>query len=193
MKTIILINGPKRGGKDYSATLLTEILKERINVRTLSFAYPLKKIMADTFGITLDELEEYKNSALRLVTEESNGYQKDISNFRLILQRFGTEGMKPQFGDGVWSNLLLSKILDNSDEQIILVPDFRFNIESEIIKSSNYRVLTLKIRNDDKVNSDTHPSERELDDYDFDCVIDNTGYSKFLEQKLQEFVKEYDF
>ena len=196
MKTIILINGPKRGGKDYSATLMTEYLQSKDQeVRSLSFAYPLKKIMADTFGITLDELEKLKNDKEPLFKEipKLDGYDyTQVTDYREILQRFGTEGMKPQFGESVWANLLLSKILDDGKPGIVLVTDFRFNIESAVIKSSNFRVITLKIRNDDIDTSDGHASERELDEYDFDYEIDNTGYSKFLQKKLEEFVMEHD-
>lgn len=193
MKTIIMINGAARSGKDYTASLITKIIEEKEQeIRTLSFAYPIKKIIADTFDITLETLDKYKNDRLRIIAEDSSGYQEDISDFRILLQRFGTQSMKPQFGEAVWSNLLLSKILDDGKPGIILVPDFRFNIESDIIKSSNYRIITLKVENDDITSTDSHASERELDDYDFDYHIDNTGYCKHLEQKVQEFIDKHD-
>jgi len=195
MKTIILINGPKRGGKDFSANLLIEKLNEKIRTRILSFAYPLKKIIADTFGITSEELDKFKNDKEPLYREipKLDGYDYEkVTDYREILQNFGTEGMKPQFGVSVWADLLLSKILDSDEPEIILVPDFRFNIESAVIKSSNYRVITLKIRNDDIDTTDGHASERELDDYVFDAVVDNTGHSPYLSKRLDEFIVEYD-
>lgn len=193
MRTIILINGLKRSGKDHTAGILREKLGEE-DVQTLSFAEPLKQVVADTFGITIEALETLKNDSTPLFTEEAkiNGmeYYK-FTDFRTILQRFGTEGMKPQFGEAVWANLALSKITEDYS-RFVIIPDFRFNVESAVIKSSNYRVITLKIRNDDLPTADLHASERELDDYDFDCSIDNTGYSKYLEQRVDEFIKEFD-
>ena len=193
MKTVILISGPKRGGKDYTASMLEEKLKEHETIQNLSFAYPIKKIMASTFDISLEELDTLKNDKEPLYTEvpKLDGYDyKEVSDFRLILQRFGTEAMKPLFGEAVWANLLLSRILDDTKPGIVLVPDFRFNIESEIIKSSNYRVITLYVRNDGIDSSDSHASERELDEYVFDYEINNTGYTDNLERQINTFIKD---
>lgn len=193
MRTVILINGLKRSGKDHTAGILREKLGEE-KVQVLSFAEPLKQIVADTFDISIAELEELKNKSEALFLEEpkihGHEYYK-MTDFRTILQRFGTEGMKPQFGEAVWANVALSKITENFSEYVI-IPDFRFNIESDVIKSSNYRVVTLKIRNDDLPTADLHASERELDDYHFDHEIDNTGYAKNLDKKVEDFIKKFD-
>lgn len=190
MKTVILINGAKRSGKDYTAELLRTKLNDTL---TISFAGPLKEVVADTFGISTEVLDMYKNSGekLYLRTPKLSGESFEaITDFRTILQRFGTEGMKPRFGEAVWANVAATTIHE-TESGTILVPDFRFNVEHAIINSVGCRVITLKIRNDDIDTTDSHSSERELDNFNFDYTIDNTGYTPYLGNKVDEFIKEF--
>jgi len=171
MKKFILINGKKRSGKDFFARLLqSEFQKLGKTSEVMSFADPIKDIIAMTLGISHDDLDNLKNNEENLLAN-INGQQRIISNFRLILQNFGTEAMKKHFGENVWPNLLLEKA-NNTDADFIIVPDFRFLCENVT------GGITVKIRNGDVQNSnDNHRSENELNDYVFDYELDNTGYS----------------
>jgi len=195
-KTIVLINGKKRSGKDFSASMLEEKLDSTLK---LSFATPLKQIVADTFGITLEALEEFKNNHteydIKCMAYPNNQPQVNFltTDFREILQRFGTEGMKPVFGTDVWAKIALD-LVKESKEEVIIIPDFRFNIESDVIKNNPFgiNVVTLKIKNDDvDGGEDLHASERELDSYLFDYIIDNTGYSEDLSDYLDSFINTH--
>ena len=66
MKKLILINGLKRSGKDYTAELIEEIIGD---IGIVSFAEPMKKIISETFNISLEQLEDYKNDELGIYTE----------------------------------------------------------------------------------------------------------------------------
>lgn len=181
---LILINGKKRSGKDYFAELLAEELNnEGYSAEILSFADPIKDIIAQTFDISSEELDQFKNDAESIIVR-NGGNQKIISNFRLILQRFGTEAMKEYFGEDVWVQLLLQRA-NEADVDFVLVPDFRFEIEA--IDDG----ITVKIRNDEieKNCTDNHRSENELNDFIFDYTIDNTGY-KNITNDVQELVKQ---
>ena len=167
MQKIVLINGKKRAGKDYVARILQqELNKCGLTSCIESFADPIKDIIATTLGLTLSELDNFKNKKSLIVI---NG--KEVCDARLMLQRFGTEAMKSWFGDDVWAKLLYENI-KNIKADVIIVPDFRFNVE----KRKN--TFTLKVVNDnvDKACDDNHQSENELNDFKFDHVIDNTGY-----------------
>jgi len=185
---IILINGKKRAGKDFFAEKLQEELyKSQKTSAVMSFAKPIKQIIAATFGITEKELEDYKNDTenygIEINSYPNNQPQVTIeyTNFRKILQNFGTEGMKPIFGDAIWARLLKEKAMESSVDYII-VPDFRFLIE-------DIGDVTVKIINEDFDNSsDTHASENELNDFKFDYTIDNTGY-KNIDDQVQKFVQ----
>jgi butyrate kinase len=189
MVQIVLINGQKRSGKDYTAEKIQEELKHRgYKSVIMRFADPMKQIISSTFNISEEDLDEYKNEpdeyGIELKAYPNNQPPVTIgyTDFRVILQRFGTEGMKPVFGDDVWASLLYNKA-DTSDCDFVLVSDFRFNIE--------YRddTITLKIRNDeiDVDKSDLHASERELDNFEFQHTIDNTGY-RDTTKEVREFV-----
>lgn len=178
MQKIVLINGKKRHGKDHLARMLQSRLKaldQKVDI--MSFADPIKSIMAKTFDISRNQLEQFKNNPDRFLlyymhknkridgTFDSEKI-KEV-DFRKILQTFGTEAMKESFGDDVWVNLLKTRA-ERSDADFIVVPDFRFLTE-EISQ------CTIKIINDDIQSNDTHASENELNDFNFSYIIDNTG------------------
>jgi len=196
-KTIILINGKKRSGKDFSADILQDKLSSLGGADKISFATPLKQIIADTFNIPMEDLETFKNDV--------NGYgieckaypnnQPEVTflytNFRTILQRFGTEGMKPVFGKSVWADITYKNSIE-SDSKYIIIPDFRFYVEHDVFykpfKEGKIKLVTLKIENSDVEVDDAHASEKELDDFHFDYIIDNTGYTEHLPEYLDSFI-----
>jgi len=190
MSKIILINGKKRSGKDYTAEMLQDvIIADGKSCEIMSFAAPLKRIIAKTFGITLNELENYKNDTEKynylIQSKEENNSITILKNgnFRKILQIFGTEAMKEEFGEDVWVKLLYKQV-DESYADYIIITDFRFNIE---YKDDS---ITLKIKNDDMEDNDTHASETELNDFNFDYVLDNTGY-KLTKDDIINFYEKY--
>jgi hypothetical protein len=182
---LILVNGKKRSGKDFFAqTLKNELAKVGKTAEIMSFAGPLKEIIAETFDITLQELDDYKNDATPVGTIQRKMSGTDynaLTDFRLILQKFGTEAMKKWFGEEVWVKLLAERAY-KSTADFIIVPDFRFL--SEEIDGA----ITVKIRNADFDNAgDLHRSETELDNFEFMYAFDNTGYPN-IEPSVREFV-----
>jgi hypothetical protein len=170
MPKIILINGKKRSGKDFVASLLQEQLKFHNKTSDIiSFADPIKEIISTTFNINIGELNEFKNSEMPIVVDNS-----EITNFRSVLQKFGTEAMKKWFGSGVWVKLLKEKT-NKSKANFIIVPDFRFNCET----ISN---ITIKVKNDmvESAQVDSHDSENELNRFKFKYIINNTGYRNII-------------
>lgn len=194
MRNLILINGLKRSGKDYSAELLEEIIG---NIGVVSFAAPFKEIIADTFNISLEDLDDFKNdnTELYLRKAELDGYSHNaLTNFRVILQRFGSEAMKKQFGDDVWAVKGIQSAMEKENTWVI-IPDFRFIVEyEEALKQSKqkgFKLNTIHIFNDDLPPADLHPSERELSDNNFryDYEVDNTGRPDNIKEVLSDIVK----
>ncbi len=167
MSKIILINGKKRSGKDYLANKM-KLELNRLNYSTeiMAFADPIKEIIACTFDIDLNRLNEYKNNQTEIFIED--WHLRGDRNFRTILQRFGTEAMQGTFGKKVWVDLLKKKAHFTSCDYVI-VPDFRFIAE-------DIGDVTIKITNSDiEDTNDSHASENELNDFKFDYEINNTG------------------
>ena len=162
----ILINGKKRAGKDFFASLLyAELVRAGYTVAVLSFADPIKDIMSVALNCTHDELNEFKNNKAPIYIQN-----KHVSDARQVLQNFGTEAMKKYFGEDVWVNLLRSRA-EKTNADIIIVPDFRFFSE-HLPGSTTVRVLNRDISG----TSDAHRSENELNEFKFDYELDNTGY-----------------
>ena len=176
MTKIILINGKKRSGKDYFANELRKELESRgESAEIMSFADPIKNIITTTFGISLEKLDEFKNNPELYPIETVCRFMPqevilESTDYRTILQRFGTEAMKEYFGEAVWVNLLLERVAA-SESDFVLVPDFRFLCE-------DISPYTINIYNANTVNSgDTHRSENELNEFKFKYYVDNTDYS----------------
>ena len=186
MKKYIQIAGAKRSGKDTLAKLLTKYIP---NSKVMSFANPLKDIIAKTFNIDQVALDNFKNKPDRfkvLVIDTDEDAILAETNFREILQRFGTEGMKPYFGEDVWQKLLMQEA-EKSNSDYVIIPDYRF--PEETIQGA----MTVKVLAD-VCNEDMHSSERALDGFKFQKYIDNTvrkmdvleSQAKALAEDIQE-------
>ncbi len=177
--TLILVSGYKRAGKDFVSHLLQKQLRDSV---LYSYATPLKKIIADTMNISLEELDDYKNYGEYIFDSDS----KILTDFRSLLQTFGTEAMKPWFGDAVWSDVFMRQ---DFKSDYIIIPDWRFNTEYNEAKKVYRNVITLRIIDDNIVNTDPHPSETELDEFDFDYYIDNTRKDITVLDEIDKFIR----
>ena len=167
---IVLINGKARSGKNYFADKLKYSLTAAGRTsEIMEFSDPIKEIISDTLGISIDELNNFKNEPEKIsLVVSNNGAYKQLTNFRQLLQQFGTEAMMQQFGKHVWVDLL-EKRANKSDSDFIIVPSFRFPHEA-------ISPLTVHIKNDNIVSNDAHASENALNDFEFWETVDNTGY-----------------
>lgn len=187
---IVLISGYKRSGKDTTAKMMKEIIEDGTSqkVEILSFAEPLKQIIATLFDISVEELEDFKNDPVNNQLYMLTGYQnyERITDFRVLLMRIGNEAMKPIFGEDVWVKIMKDKIA-KSDADVIIIPDFRFLVEDAFKKTNS---ITIRIKNDNIKNTTKHASETELDNYEFDVILDNTGYKLTKEIIKEEMIKQ---
>jgi len=188
-KTIILINGQKRSGKDFSASILYDKLSVNNTLTKMAFADPMKNIISTIFGITLEQLDEFKNKPDKFKVKIEGYPEYEGVTFRQTLTRFGTDGMYPEFGEDVWADLFISKVKE-IESDVIIVPDFRYISEYKGALKTGHRVVTLFIKNDKCDTTDQHRSERELDDFKFDYTIDNSDYSKKLYTYLDSFIEQ---
>lgn len=175
MKNVILINGLPRAGKDTMA----DYLVQKYNYYKISFADELKNIICRTFDISRDELDYFKNEKVGLYYENN----LECINFRNLLQRFGTEGMKPAFGNSVWADILYNKI-KKSEHNNIVVPDFRFLCEYQ--NHDNLNIKTILVKDDRELPLEGHTSDVEL--YQNNFKFDYSLYNN----KTENFFKEID-
>jgi hypothetical protein len=165
MAHIVQISGKKGHGKSTVAELLKIELGERAKI--YNFADPLKQILAATLNISVEELEANKNL---------------LPQYRSMLQRLGTEGLKPIFGDDVWLKLAQKYCETLCVNCVLIIPDWRFKVEA--IEDS----LKVRIHRPSVPESwDSHASEIELDTFEgFDYTLINDGDVTTLLQKVKE-------
>lgn len=188
-KKVILIAGFKGAGKDYVARQIHDEVVDDYNVSIRSFAEPLKKIASILLETDLETLDEAKNKHWDIALD---GYV--VSDARLFLQRLGNEAIKPIFGNNVWANIMLRNIICAMSD-FFIIPDFRFMIEyEELVKNLDkdlYDIITVRVIDQNRVNTDLHASETELLDHDFkfNYILDNTGKTVNIKKEVHALVK----
>ena len=154
-----------------------------------SFADPLKQdVCMKVLGLTHEQCygtDEEKNSLTKYNWEDmsivwndgSPDFRRGAMTAREILQCVGTDIFRANFGEEIWVKATLNIIALESPE-VALVPDVRFRSEVEGIWSQGGHVIRLKRQ----LFNDSHASEVDLDDYDFEAIkrcfeIDNNDLS----------------
>lgn len=178
---VIQLLGQARSGKDWTASQLKAYFESQgKSVEIMSYAAPMKRIAAVLFGISLEQLDDFKNRSDKVSIEvydnenildkTSPSFQLE-TNFRTFLQRLGNDAIKPEFGDDVWAKLAKENIA-KSTADIIIIPDCRFAVELNEVGGT-----TVRIVNDLLPPPMNHPSELELLNYLTHYSLDNTDYS----------------
>ena len=184
---IIMLSGFKRAGKDFTANLIKEQLEAYgKSVTLLAFAAPMKRIIASTFGISLEDLERFKNEPEQFKVQmrgvdKSAEYIGD-TNFRSILQKFGNEAMKPEFGSDVWAQLADTKIREAGTDYIVIT-DYRFDLEYDYLKKKYPDITAVYIHNVNATSDDTHSSES-LPNKHPDAILDNSNQDASLNSEV---------
>jgi hypothetical protein len=203
MKQIIMLAGMARSGKDSLGKFLKQIDP---TIKLVSFAGPMKQIISDTMKIDLNDLEDWKNDGYALMHGIPPADQEDesfeLQTYREILQRFGTEAMKPIFGDDVWASVA-TKYIDNmfNFSDTVVITDFRFQAEHEylyeyyvnngVMDAEEVTITTVKVDRE-MPKGDTHISERDLDEWPFDYQIINDGSLEDLKDKANKLLEALD-
>lgn len=173
---IVQILGSSRAGKDWTAEQLKLAFESQgKSVAIMSYAAPMKRITATLFGITLEELDLYKNNPRDYhihVDNFADMLNINTTDFRVFLQRMGNEAMKSEFGSSVWADLMKTNI-SKSDVDVIIIPDCRFTIELETFPQA----VTVRVINRDLPPPMNHASETELADFEPDFFLQNTAQS----------------
>lgn len=169
--SVILLSGYKRSGKD----TIAEYLTEKHGYTQFSLASPLKDMVRKKYGLLKIHVDHqaYKEKEL----DKYPGWTpRDI----LILEGATARKVDPDF----WSRQLVRSILEQDCIRIV-VSDVRFPDEIEYIRHRlrGWGIRDVRvIREADSPTTD--PSERSLDDHQFDDYIRNTGTLEELYGKV---------
>lgn len=193
MKKIILINGFKRSGKDFSAKLFKKQLEKLgYNTEIMSMATPLKQMVCTQLEIPFEQGEDWKNNETNIIIDG-----RVISNFRRLYQMTG-DAIKALTSDSIFGQKVGEKFM-KSTADFVIVPDFRFDIELQGLLEAGVpsaSIYTIRIEgNRAQTPSRDHASEWDLLDRNhmFDATIYNnlSTTKEILSQNILQFLKEY--
>ena len=181
-----MIGGKKRTGKGSGTEYLKKLYETQgLTVDVISIASTIKEIIADLFDISIEDVEKYKNTPNKYWVEVMDKGELTLhqTDFRVLLQRLGTDVRNKYLGQTFWVRLAVDKITA-SKADIVLIDDWRFPFEyEEILKVFPTKTLiTLR----DTGTKDTHESETALDDFIADYTVRNSGTLEEYFAKLEK-------
>lgn len=172
---IIGLAGYKQSGKDTAAEMLKKEFRV-ISSHRIGFADAGKEECARILGCSLESLESKKSEPL----------------VRHIFQWYLTDFMKEKHGNDVWLRKMAEAInvLRNTKPLLIVIPDVRFQMESNWIHEMGGFVIKLE-RYDS--SDDMHVSEQEVSKINGDFTLRNKGSLNDLQREVKwisQFLKE---
>lgn len=174
MSKLIGLSGYARAGKDSVADVL--------GFRRVSFADPMRKALYALNPIVRWYDLEYWRVQDVIDKYGWDGYKKSpfAEELRSLLQRFGTEVGREQFGANFWVDqaMRLVETYRFQDFDVVLT-DVRFPNEAEAIRAAGG--VVWRVRRPNVFPANDHVSEVGLDDWPFDRFIDNNGSLEDLE------------
>lgn len=180
MKNRILgISGKKRSGKDtFYQVLNSMLMAPKVGVRRYAFA---------------DEVKVY---AQRYFHFPQNPTDEEKEEFRFVLQGIG-QMLREEVNKDYWVNVVLERIEAEREEfnfrgvsHIAVITDVRYTNEADVI--SGLGEVVRLVRPDFEDSSDTHASEVELDNYDFNQVIVNSGNKMDYINNIKTWVSKWN-
>ena len=159
---IFILSGKAKSGKNYVADIISDYYKNSIQI---SYAYYLKQY----------------------VKKISNWDGREETKPRDLLQSLGIDLIKK-----IDKELLIRRVMEDIKVysyfyDVIIVTDARLKEEVDIPKKI-FNCITIRINGSDNNLTDkqkNHITEIDLDNYNFDYVIDNTNLSKTKEEILK--------
>jgi len=172
---IIGLSGYAQSGKDTVA----ELLCLNYGYTRLSFAQPMRDAI-----YTLNPMVESGNRVADLVDEYGWDVAKANPEVRRLLQVFGTEVGRKQFGENFW----VQQAFDKIDTTKIVFSDVRFPNEAQEIQQYGGQVWRINRHNHTPVNG--HKSEHAMDNFMFKHVLYNDGTLDELSDEVFMLAKE---
>lgn len=199
MKTLILVSGKMRSGKNQFADYLKAHFESLgRTVETDLFAKDLKDNCCDDFAYMteqinaqIEKIKSYindENTKSReevikllndLTAKKENFYEDKTLITRLLLQTYGTQIFRDRVDENHWVNQVLKRF-SVTNKNVTIVTDARFENEVEWVKncvSETTPIIAIRINRDfNNNNLHQHPSETGLDTYkNWDYKVDNNG------------------
>lgn len=178
---IVGLTGRKQAGKNAVAKALA--VSSTLPVVEVSFAAKLKESAAAVLGVTVEQLEGWKNNPHAVVSvgigvEDGWLVEGKTQPVRHFLQRYGTEGHRDVFGEDFWLDAALP-LPDASGylryhDALYVVTDVRFENEARRVKDLGGTIVRVIGPAAVELATDSHASEEQLDEDLVDFFFDNS-------------------
>lgn len=172
---IIGLSGYAQSGKDTVA----ELLCLNYGYTRLAFADPMRDAI-----YTLNPYVEGGNRVADLVDDYGWDVAKANPEVRRLLQVFGTDVGRKQFGENFW----VQQAFDKIESDRVVFADVRFPNEAKEIEQYGGQVWRVNRHNHHAVNG--HKSEHAMDNYLFKHVLYNDGTLDDLSDEVFMLAKE---
>lgn len=171
IKKIILISGKAGSGKDSTANILKQKLESKNNKVLITHMADLLKYIVKTYF-------------------NWNGEKDEIG--RYMFQYIGTDVIRKQ-NPNYWVDFIIGILTMFENEwDYVLIPDVRFINELERFAgfdTVNLRINRLNFISHLTEKQQNHISETELDDYEFDYIINSESGLDKLEIEVDRFIE----
>jgi hypothetical protein len=174
---LVLISGKKRSGKDFFAKMMKE---RNDDIVITHFAREIKEGIAKLFETDVENINDLKSNS-NVLDPQKKFFMRDL------LQVYGTY-MKEVKGRNYWV-----KKTTICHDCINVIPDWRFKHEFDFYKNDSRfsKIVTVRILGGD--DTDTHVSENELNNFEFDFVVDNSVRDmSILDTSIEQIFKLID-
>lgn len=171
--SVIGLSGKMGSGKDEVFNAATQVLAGD-RIKRYAFGDEVKAEVASVLNLSTRYVEQRKQL------------------FRPMLQWWGTEYRRTLFSPTYWIDKMRDQLTDPSKSGWAFVTDVRFANEAELIQEiGGFMVRVERPGYCMCEQTKDHPSETDLDFYDFDHVIRNDGEIRDLEPAVGEMIDAY--
>lgn len=201
MGKLIGLAGRKESGKSELASICN-----KYGYETLSFATPLKTLIANLLGITIADVNKLKNAnntyvlqsmdliflsketdiPIEIIKEKCG--DKSFKNTRELMQFIGTDLIREYCSD--WHINKVREIIETNGNKNFVIDDVRFPNERELIESLGGTLWFVVRPKLDNVSN--HISETALKWQEFDNIIVNNKSLEYLKYNWDLFF-EHDY
>lgn len=170
---------------DFSDTLKKQLKEELLD--KYNFYYEERHL----YGTQVDK-EEILNFG-RLRTDYPDWFYDFIevfnvkTNMRSLMQYYGTEVYRNQYGENYWIDKTLNDLDNNKD---YVVCSTRFLNEAQAIKDKGGYLIKVIRSNAPGISNMNHPSEIELEQIEYDYLIDNNGTLEEYHNKCRKVLND---
>lgn len=158
MVKIVLIGGKAGSGKTFAGKVM-----ETIGYRHFSFAQELKIFVANKYKINQDDL--FTSAGKMKIHVDGRSYRQLLIDSAKEIKYFDRD---------YFTRYVCNRLSMLSDDALVVISDFRYPYEYDFLQKRYPGVVTVRLTRDTQQNIDD-PSEKSLDFFNFDIVIENNG------------------